>query len=88
MIEKDKLDGLSKHLRKKFMFGASHSREIIAAYFGYRSHAAFLSTLFTPKVIGDICFIDWRMKSLNGLGSHPVPEYLVSDISEYLKLNE
>lgn len=95
-IPKEKLDILSKHLRQKFMFGASHSREIIAAYFGWKSHAAFLLALFTPKVIADVsnfehvAFMEWRLNTLDlsSLAPTPVTEYLIIDIREFLKEHE
>lgn len=93
-ISKEKLDILSKHLRQKFMFGASHSREVIAAYFGYKSHAAFSAALFIPKVVADpsnfehVAYMEWRIQSLTNIGSNPVTEYLIIDIGEFLKANE
>ncbi|ARE39221.1 Atc1 protein [Rhodovulum sp. P5] len=54
---------------------ASHAREIVAAFFGYRSHAAQLAETNYPLsgiedatvMVPDVSRIEWRLGRLNGL---------------------
>lgn len=73
--------------------GASHARELVAAYFGYRSHAALLAE---PKyllseievasiMVPDIPRIEWRLGRLNGLPSElPSAMEMARVLSDYL----
>jgi len=72
---------------------ATHAREIVAAYFGYKSHAAQLAeTLFPISELGaasilvpDVSCIAWRLQRLNGLPSN-IPEayQLARVLSDFL----
>jgi hypothetical protein len=73
---------------------ASHSRELVAAYFGYKSHAALLAEKTYPLdgldnaavLVPNIPLIDVRRKCLDGLSRALPSSYeLASKLTEFLK---
>jgi len=76
---------------------ASHAHELVAAFFGYKSHAALISEKKYPLanlenadvLIPDINLMESRRKQLKDLFEHlPNSLNLAENIAEYLKTNQ
>ena len=72
---------------------ATHAREIVAAYFGYRSHAALLAESEyllsgiegAAVMVPDVPLIEWRLGRLKALPSNlPSAMELARNLSDYL----
>lgn len=94
-ISKDCTDFLRNYHLSTFgqKLKATHAREIVAAFFGYKSHAAQLAeTQFLLSEIGeasilapDIPRIDWRLARLKGLPANLPGSYeLARVLSEFV----
>jgi len=72
---------------------ASHARELVAAFFGYQSHAALLSDQTFPLsrlskagiLVPDVPMIERRLGDLHGLPDLPWPLEIARVMSEFLK---
>lgn len=88
------------HLRQSHLadFGqplkATHAREIVAAFFGYKSHAALLAEANYPLseieesaiMIPDVALIDWRLGRLSALPSNiPSAYHLARILADFLR---
>jgi len=76
---------------------ATHARELVAAYFGYKSHAALLADKanslefldMAAVLVPDDYVIDERRDCLNGLPEHLPHSYkLVDDLTHFLQSEE
>lgn len=77
-------------------FKASHSRELVAAFFGYKSHAALMSEKTYPLeklveaniFVPDILLIKNRMAKLSGLPSGITPPMDIAKLLSDFLINE
>lgn len=79
-ISKECTDFLRNHHESEYgqKLKATHAREIVAAFFGYKSHAAQLAEATFPLseiedaavMVPDVPRIEWRLNRLNGLPSN------------------
>lgn len=94
-ISKECTDFLRVHHESAYgqKLKATHAREIVAAFFGYKSHAAQLSESSFPLseiedaaiMVPDVQRIEWRLRRLNGLPSNlPTAMELARVISDFL----
>lgn len=94
-ISKDCADFLRQFHTTNFgqKLKATHAREIVAAYFGYKSHAAQLAEARFPVseldaasiLVPDVECLTWRLRRLNGLPSNTPGAYeLARMLSDFL----
>lgn len=94
-ISKECADFLRSYQNMKFgqKLKATHAREIVAAFFGYKSHAAQLAeSAYALSEIGDAAImvpevprIEWRLSRLKGLPSElPIAMKLARILSDFL----
>ena len=76
---------------------ATHARELVAAYFGYKSHAALLADKanslefldMAAVLVPDVYVINERRDCLNGLPEHLPHSYkLVDELTQFLQSEE
>lgn len=84
---------ISNFLREKYSLGASHAREVTAAFLGYKSHSAYLAdndeSNYTldgiSDLIPDIDGLEKRIEKIANLPTLPASRELAQAIGDDLK---
>ncbi|MDQ5937896.1 MAG: hypothetical protein QG574_5255 [Cyanobacteriota bacterium erpe_2018_sw_21hr_WHONDRS-SW48-000092_B_bin.40] len=84
---------ISDFLRLQYFVGASHARELAAAFLGYKSHASYLAATSAAKLssdqidvlIPDLACLGNRLQTITSLPPLPNERQLAKEIGDDLK---